>query len=675
MTTPITIFYLVYFGFSLLHPAKSVKISEIDSVDFYIKKASYVGIPHDRRIFFNKKALALLELQSDDSTNLSKTFKVAENFFILNQWREMKFTSNVLLRNSIAKNNQFYLAKSYRYLGLYYENISKNDSAYYFYSKAEKIYLNSGNLRNLCIIYQDKSLIQYFTNNFSESESLLIKALRIAKKLKLENEKYKIYINLGLNSREQGDYDNSLLFFNKALKIVNERRVNIHSYHYEYCLNNIGRIYVLKKEYKVAERLFQEALSNEKIHFDPVIYTRLLDNFSKTEIELKHFSNVKKNLTTAQNYRKRFDILEGKNFNRLYLSEYYAAINDTATAIRYAREAYTLSKNFRAPSDMMHCLRQLSKLEPKNALEYSSEYIKISDSLHILERETRNKFAKIAYETEEITQEKELAIKHKLIFLGTTIAVTLCGILLIVIAWQRIKQKELLLTQSQQKAKEEVYKLIHTQQSKIDEGRQTEKMRIARDLHDGVMNKLASTRFNLHVLNNNADKKTIEKCIFHIDSIQDIEKEIRSIAHDLNKDVFSENDSFKRILVTFFEEQKEILNATIYAEIDNSIKWEYLKSSQEINLFRILQEAFQNINKHAEASHIFVSISNQVNYLLLEIHDDGVGFSVNDNKNGIGLQNLRARTKESNGVIHINSSFGYGTTIIVSMPLDKKQPA
>ncbi|WP_170826821.1 sensor histidine kinase [Flavobacterium caeni] len=373
--------------------------------------------------------------------------------------------------------------------------------------------------------------------------------------------------------------------------------------------------------------------------------------------------------------RRKLNIIEGQNFNRLYLSEYYAATKDTINAIKYGNDALRLSQEFKAPNDMLLCLKHLGKIDPKNSLSYSKEYIRISDSIHQLERETRDKFAKIAYETEEITQEKELAEKQKSMWASATVAVSGFGMMLFMIARQRIRQKELLLTQSQQEAKEEIYQLMHNQQSKIDEGRQIEKERIARELHDGVMNRLASTRFNLHILNNKTDSKTIAKCIGYIDSIHDIEKEIRNISHNLNNEVFADDDSFKRILVTFFKEQKKMLSAKLHVEMDKDIKWELLKSSQKINLYRILQETLQNAHKHALADHVFVNISNYDEYILLEIHDDGVGFKTYESKKGIGLKNLQARAKDCEGVVHIASTDGGGSTIIVSIPIQKTKPS
>src|SRR5690606_36066512 len=103
-----------------------------------------------------------------------------------------------------------------------------------------------------------------------------------------------------------------------------------------------------------------------------------------------------------------------------------------------------------------------------------------------------------------------------------------------------------------------IYHLISEQQNNISHGRQEEKKRIARELHDGVMNRLASTRLNLFILNKKRDDETIDKCLSLIDNIQDIEKEIRQVAHDLDSEIFSGNKSFNILLEALFDEVRSV---------------------------------------------------------------------------------------------------------------------
>lgn len=206
------------------------------------------------------------------------------------------------------------------------------------------------------------------------------------------------------------------------------------------------------------------------------------------------------------------------------------------------------------------------------------------------------------------------------------------------------------------------------QHNKIDEGRQAEKKRIAQELHDGIMSKLTSTRLNLFVLSKRNDEETIKKCITHIDGIQEIEKEIRAISHDLNRDIFAAKDSFKAIIEALFENQKSISEANYSIEIDDKISWENIDSATKMHLYRIFQESLQNIYKYAKAKNVMASINKIDNQIAIEIKDDGKGFDVKKAKEGIGLKNMNARIAAINGTITFQSEKGKGTTIKINIP-------
>jgi len=90
------------------------------------------------------------------------------------------------------------------------------------------------------------------------------------------------------------------------------------------------------------------------------------------------------------------------------------------------------------------------------------------------------------------------------------------------------------------------------QQHRIEEGKFIEKNRISQELHDGIMGKLTAIRLNLFILKKRKDPETIEKCLPFIDDIQNIEKEIRQISHDLNQNVFDDNVTFISIVENLF---------------------------------------------------------------------------------------------------------------------------
>ena len=95
----------------------------------------------------------------------------------------------------------------------------------------------------------------------------------------------------------------------------------------------------------------------------------------------------------------------------------------------------------------------------------------------------------------------------------------------------------------------------------------------------------------------------------------------------------------------------------------------------ELNLFRILQEALNNVEKHARAKNVFVRIAGRGDLIVLKIQDDGRGFAppapngAKRKRRGIGLTNMRERAAFLGGTCEAKSAPKQGTTIIVRIPL------
>ncbi|WP_396153057.1 sensor histidine kinase, partial [Flavobacterium sp.] len=253
------------------------------------------------------------------------------------------------------------------------------------------------------------------------------------------------------------------------------------------------------------------------------------------------------------------------------------------------------------------------------------------------------------------------------------VLVLFSGGLLLIILWQRNKQKQLVLINNQQKASEEIYQLLLDQQIKFDEGREKEKKRIARELHDGVMNKLAGIRFNLFKLENKQDSATIEDCLQHVSELHHVEKEIRSIAHDLNMDIFSPKNDYSALIETLAKEN-DTYDFDLILEMDKAIEWHSISSIIKMNCYRILQESFSNIVKHAEPQKVEVRFSELNGILKLEITDDGVGFDLESQKRGLGIKNILERAQSMKARCHIKSETGKGTTIRIEIPLEEVLP-
>jgi signal transduction histidine kinase len=349
---------------------------------------------------------------------------------------------------------------------------------------------------------------------------------------------------------------------------------------------------------------------------------------------------------------------------------YYEKNKDTSNAIVCAKNALRISREFNNKSDVLASLNQLIKVDKLNASKNAQEYIRVSDSMQIAERNFRDKFARIAYETDEIIQEKDKAINQKWLISSISGVFILIISLLSIISRQRNKQKELQLLQEQQKANEEVYELMLAQKSKEEAIRKNEKKRIALELHDGVMNKLASTRLNLDVLKYKKDAETIEKCVPHIAEIYTIEQEIRNITHDLTQESIVIGNSFSTLMNDFINTQNSTYPKTHFKlEMEETISWNNIPSSIKMNLFRIVQEATHNINKFAKAKKVVISFVLDEQNICLSITDNGIGFDPEIPSEGIGLKNMKQRVNNLKGKLIIQSIKNKSTSINIAIPL------
>lgn len=610
----------------------------------------------------------ILNSTLSDSTSIKNYFKVANRYFMFLKYDEYKLVTEEILKISKSNNDTSNIAKAQYYLGDYYFFKSKNDSAFYFYTEAEKKYKGIKDELNLANTILHKAYILLYEKDFLGSESQTIKVLDIAKKINDESLIYECFVNLGSSLAGLRNYDKALEYHKKALLQINK----IEDQNYKplleaQTLNNIGFVYLSSNNFKEASTFFSEGLKIENLReIQPVLFSFLLDHYAYSRFKMNHKEGLK-DFETALQVRDDINDVYGKINSRIHLTEYYLSKRDTAKALQFNQEANLLAKESSYNKEVLITLDFFTRLLPKQGLEYARAYIKLNDSLQNQERATRNKLARIAFETDEIIVEKEALSTQKKIILLTSLFIISLGVLLYIILYQRGKQKELLFEQEQQKVNEEIYTLMLKKQHEIDFARENEKLKIARDLHDNVLNKLASTRLNLFPLSKRQDEETIQKAIGQINGIINIESEIRLISHELAKEEFLNRNNFKTLVEELMENQKATYSVACEYDITDHEALENIGSAIKMHLYRIIQETLNNINKHANATKITVELYIQKEKLYLEIADNGVGFNVDKAKKGIGLKNIYMRTKEINGRIDVESEKNKGTKITVKV--------
>jgi len=640
-------------------------------LDAYFENSSNVNLDKEIRLKYIDSAKNIIqEASENDSIKIKNYFKLANRYFILLEYDKYKETTTKILDISESINDSLNIAKAEYYLGDYYFSLSKNDSAYYYYLAAEKKYKKINDKLNLANTKLHKAYILSYEKDFLGSESETIKVLSIAKELKDEYLIYESYANLGSSLSGLGDYEKALEYHQKALlqikKIEDE---NYKPLFQAQTLNNIGFVYLSINKFNEASQIFEEGLKiNNLKEIQPVLYTSLLDNFAYSRFKINKNEGLK-DFQTALAVRDEIDDVYGKINSRIHLTEYYLSQNDTLKAIQLNSEANKLAKESHYNKEVLITLDFYTKLIPEEGLSYARDYIKLNDSLQKQERATRNKLARIEFETDEIISEKETLSNQRKIILIMSLLIISFGFLLYIILYQRSKHKELVFNQQQQESNEEIYRLMLNNQEDIDEVRSNVKRNIALELHDNILNRLASTRLNLFAISRRQDEETIKKALEHIDSIRVIEQEIRAFSHELHRESEINKSNFKNILEELLKNQKETYSAECNCDIFFDEAMNNMSPEIKMNVYRIIQEAFNNINKYANATKIGLALDVDEGFLYLEINDNGTGFNVKKVKNGIGLKNMKSRAEAMKGEIFIASEKGKGTNIKLKIPL------
>ncbi|WP_298221438.1 sensor histidine kinase [Flavobacterium sp.] len=653
---------------------KKVTDKSSDSISIYFSLVKDERITKENRLKYNKRVFEIINTKKNSKENRENLNEIGINYNELKDHKEFRKVSRILLANSIEEKDTLNIARALKNLGSYQLDVGQNDSSFYYYLKAEKFAKYLKDSVSIGEILIDKAFIQINEGDFNGSEYSAIKSLRFLHKSKNKLKIYDAYNIVGACSNQLKNYKKALEYHYKALNYLKTNNLNSKFHLDANSLNNIGYVYQNMNMNEDAVENFNLALNTKDLYNDnPSLYAMLLDNLAYSKFKIKDYSEVSNLFYRSLKIRESLNVdFSGIILTKIHLSEFFAAKKDSVKSQQYANDALDFSKKTKVSSDVLASLKQLSLVEHKNSGKYSKEYIRISDSIQLEERKSKDKFARIAFETDEIIQEKDKLTEQNRTLLYFFIGTLLLGLLLFVIRTQRAKNRELLLKQQQQIVNEEIYNLMISQQATIEENRVKEKKRIAQELHDGVLGRLFGARLNLDSLNRFNDEDSINSRFNYLAELKNIEQDIREISHDLNREKYVLINNFVAIVSNLLEEQINSFEADLSSSLDESIQWDKVSNAVKINLYRILQESLQNINKYANAKHISVEFKKDNEHISLKITDDGIGFDVNTKKRGIGLQNMQSRVNECEGTFEIKSKKGKGTTTTVLVPLEKK---
>ncbi len=569
-------------------------------------------------------------------------------------------------------NDEADLSHYYSLLGLYYQRISKYDSAIWCQQKSlelgesasDSVRISKANQR-LGVIYKYRGdfdlAIEYFikaktiayalgdyktgaTSDITIAQSLIFlgkyrEALDQIKPVVAQSRireapqiTYAALIESGNANMMTGQLDASLNDYEEAISVMDE--IN-ETEGIVAILGNIGGVYFYKGDYQSAIKYYLRAIKEGLKIEDQISTATAKMNLAEAYFTLGNFNEAKDTLLSTLKTYVRLDSKHHivYNYDYLYQLEYKRKKYDAA--IEYLK----LKNTYQDSILNENTLNKINELQTKY--------------------ETAEKEQEIATQKLEIA-EKEASLKAKQIqifgLIGSLIILSLFGI----VFYNQYRAKQ------NQKLQEAILREKERGFESVIQATEEERKRISKDLHDGIGQQLSALKMALkNMVSKISDEQQQEDLEIIADQFSKSADEVRQISHQMMP---------RKLMEDGLVEAIEDLLKSSFQFSEMQFTFEHHKIDQrfqeriEISLYRVLQELINNIIKHSEASEVSVQLIKNKEKLLLFVEDNGKG--MDDSKsNGHGLINIKSRLDMVKGSVNYEPSAGSGTSATVTIPI------
>ena len=549
-------------------------------------------------------------------------------------------TTILLSRKSLAQSilsDNYKIAKSYSNMGIAHSFLSQIDSSEYYLEKALKALDGSGNEAERASVYSNYAVIYQNSGRFDKVIEYNNKAIELIRHL--PEEVCTNYLNQAVIYANIGLYDNGQKYLKLAYKnaqIAKNDRIE------GLTLGVMGGLYLKGK--KLDSALFY--LQKGQILCDrtrsPEICFRINSVLGEVFMEMDEDDQAAEVLLKAKSYAEERKLPHSMLTGYMLLGQLENKRGNYKKSSGYFEKYQKIRMLNNSDLSDIASFRIWSETEEKlgrykKANKLLKTYVDMKDSMFSKENKQILADSEARFESEKKDREiaeQQLAIQKN--EARSTLMYLLIASLLLAgaLLWFLFRQRQMRLLQQLESVRRE--HKIDTLELLI-EGEENERLRIARELHDGVSGDLSAIKFKLATLQNTKNE-VINDTMKMIDTSCE---QIRAISHNLIPPCLK-NFNLQDAVAAYCQNMNAVHAPDIRFEyVGDSLD---IEKKQETNIFRIVQELVTNSIKYAEANEIFVQLSKFGNTLQVTVEDDGKGFDMGHIPgDGIGLRNVRSR--------------------------------
>lgn len=581
------------------------------------------------------------------------------------------------LRQSIRLNFNRGISKGFILKGVYYTMTGNYDSADINYKECLALRSSQADSTGVAAALHDLGTVQLYKGNFSNALDYFLQSLRIEEKYGSKQNIGEGYVNIGDVYMAMNKYDDALTYFNRYLDLKlsdEENRGAICE-----VLNNIGNVYYNKKKYPLSEKYYRDAMKIAERYGNNEAIAMSLVGLGDLYVALYRYSEALSNFNDALNISSELGNAEAVADQYNSIAACYLAMDNPDRALMYSDSCLEIAKEIGTIRHIRNAFEVKSKAyflkkDFKNAYEAHEKYYQYNDSM--LNETSANKIAELQtrYETTKKENENKILarennIKDLKLQRNRTQLYFLVGmiILLILAAYLFYSRNKAIQSEIMNKA---LLKEREIRSREVIEAEERERMRIAKDLHDGVGQMLSAAKMNLSNLENKLasssgeEKKLIDNSLALVDESV---REVRSVSHAMMPNALIKSGLSKAL----YDFINRLNTATLNFHLEVIGLEERLDHTVETILYRVIQEIVSNIIRHSKATEVNIQLVRHETEIVLMIEDNGVGFdpSKAEEFQGIGLKNIQSRVAYLNGTVNFDSTPGRGTTVNVEVPL------
>lgn len=640
------------------------------------------------RTFDSVRALAFQK--NPDTISVKAFSELMRYYFNRGQYDSALFYSRKSIPVSEKVGTPTQLARIYYNAGLVNTNLTNYDSAIYYLNKAEKIATAIPDSNLLANILNANALLSNYQSDYKRAVEYLTRAttfLEGSKSEELRNWLPQLYGNIGHNLIAEKQIEKGIAYEKKALEFSNypeEKRYRI------IIQLDIADGYMKLGRFTEAKPYIDSARPAIASINNSVLQTLLFNT------EGVYYGGMKDHQSSLASYLRAYNLTDStgntfiKGESADNVAKAYLVLGNLSDAEKYARIANNIAvqvSNYMMRANSYESLKNIARQQNnfKEAFEFAELQKLYADSATntasqksalYLEARYQNVIKEKAISDLTLSNTtKELAVfqRNKILMIGGITAAALLLLMGLLYRQSRqkriIAEKDMLLQQEQVKFLERQQQVVSLQS--MVNGQETERSRIAKDLHDGLGGLFSTIKMYFSTLQHEQPQLKGETLfVKSYDLVHSASEEVRRIAHNMMPEVL--------IKIGLLQAVQELCNSVSAGKLLHATLQTYgmekrLNASTEVMLFRIIQELLNNIIKHAKASEAIIQFNKEGNRLSVLVEDNGQGFNMANKgeETKAGLASVESRVTYLNGKLSIDSQKETGTTVMMEFLLSE----